>query len=116
MTRCAVHVTRRAFSAQPTLRDQLGPEYEVHELPLPEALAYPREVELVWISEGDPAAIAAMHARYPDSPLLVTLPRFASTADVLEALALGADLVLRDEGIVLAAAALAALGRRHQPA
>lgn len=115
MTRCAVHVTRRAFSAQPTLRDQLGPEYDVHELPVAEALASLRPVELVWISDGDPAAIAAVHAHYPDAPLLVTLPRFASTADVLEALALGADLVLRDEGVVLAAAALAALGRRHQP-
>jgi hypothetical protein len=115
MTRCAVHVTR-AFSAQPTLRDQLGPGYEVHELPLAEALAYPRPVDLVWVSDGEPATVAAVHARYPDASLLVTLPRFATTADVLEALALGADLVLRDEGVVLAAAALAALGRRHQPA
>jgi hypothetical protein len=114
MTRCAVHVTR-AFSAQPTLRDQLGPEYEVHEMPLPEVLAYPRHIDLAWVSDGDPASIAAVHARHPDAAVLATLARSATTPDVLEALALGADLVLRDEGVVLAAAALAALGRRAQP-
>ena len=115
MTRCALHVNR-AFSAQPTLRDQLGPDFDVHELPLAEALAWHRPVELVWVSDGEPGTVAAVHAHFPDAALLATLPRTASTADVLEALALGADLVLRDEGIVLAAAALAALGRRRQPA
>lgn len=108
-----IHVAR-AFSAQPTLGDALGPPYTVHELPLPEALACGFDPDLVWASDAGTDLVNLLRSQFPSSNLLVTLPRGADPGAVLELLAEGADLVLRDEGILLAAAALQSMARRRR--
>ncbi len=111
MSRLALHVTR-AFSAQPTLGAQLGPDTGVIELPLPEALATESEPDLVWASNAAPSTVAALRARFPAAGLLVTVPSSAGAQQIVELIGQGADLVLRDEGVLLVAAALTSLNRR----
>jgi len=106
-----IHV-ERAFSAQPTLGNALGPVARVHELPLPEALAQSADPDLIWVSDATLDAVHLLHERFPGARLLATVPRGAGPTAVLGLLAGGADLVLRDEGILLAAAALTAMARR----
>jgi hypothetical protein len=109
-----IHV-ERAFSAQPTLSDALGPSAVVHELPLAEALANDLDPDLVWASDATADLVHLLREHFPDAQLLATLPRTAGTKAVLALLAEGADLVLRDEGVLLAAAALQAMARRRRP-
>lgn len=112
-----VHV-ERAFSAQPTLGNALGPLAVVHELPLAEVLAGDLDPDLIWASDATPDLVHLLHGHFPGANLLATLPRDARNAGsraVLDLLAEGADLVLRDEGILLAAAALQAMARRRGP-
>jgi len=105
-----LHVAR-AFSAQPTLGELLG-EVRVVELPLAEALAR-RDLtpDLVWVSTARPADVRAVRARFPGARLLATPGRAATSAERVELIEV-ADLVLLDEGVVLAAAGLSALSRR----
>ncbi len=114
MTRTTVLHVERAFSAQPTLGDALGPDAEVHELPLAEALASELEPDLVWSSDATPDTLHLLRLRFPGAALLATVGRNAVPDVVLLLFAHGADLVLRDEGVLLAAAALESLGRRRE--
>ena len=118
MTTHVLHVVR-AFSAQPTLGDALVavlPEGAVvHEAPFPEALVSHDVPDVVWVSSADAASVDALRERFPTASLLATLPARATTSDVVVLLAHGADLVLRDEGVVLAAAGIASLARRRRP-
>jgi uncharacterized membrane protein YgcG len=112
MSVTVLHVTR-AFSAQPTLSECL-PDADVVEAPLAEALAPGRRPpDVLWVSSASPAEVEALHARYPASAVLATPARTASAKDVVELIRL-ADLVLADEGIVLAAAGVQALRRRRE--
>jgi hypothetical protein len=108
-----VHV-ERAFSAQPTLGDALGPRADVHELPLPELLACSLDPDLIWVSDATVDAVHLVREHFPAALLLATVPRAAGPAPVVELLGRGADLVLRDEGILLVAAALQAMARRRE--
>lgn len=105
-----LHV-ERAFSAQPTLGELLG-DVRVVELPLAEALA-PSDVDpdLIWISTALPADLRALRLRFPCARVLATPRRSASSQERVELIS-EADLVLTDEGVVLAAAGLQALSRR----
>lgn len=114
MSRTIVLHVERAFSAQPTLGDALGPETEVHELPLAEALASELEPDLIWSSDATPDKLHLLRLRFPAAALLATVGRQAAPDIVLLLFAHGADLVLRDEGVLLAAAALASLSRRRE--
>ncbi len=107
-----LHV-ERAFSAQPTLGDLLGPDVSVHELPLAEALAGDLAPHLVWVSTATVDAVHLLRLRFPDATLLATVRREAVAPAVVSLFAAGADLVLRDEGVLLAAAALESLARRR---
>jgi hypothetical protein len=109
-----IHV-ERAFSAQPTLGNALGSRAAVHELPLAEALAGDLAPDLIWASDATPDLVHLLRTRFPAAGLLATLPRDADPRAVLTLLDEGADLVLRDEGILLAAAALQAMARRLPP-
>ena len=109
-----IHV-ERAFSAQPTLGNALGPSCVVHEMPLPAALACGFEADLVWASDASPALVHLLRSQFPGADLLATLPRTAESKAVLALLDEGADLVLRDEGVLLAAAALQSMARRRHP-
>jgi hypothetical protein len=109
-----IHV-ERAFSAQPTLGDALGPSCVVHEMPLPDALACGFEADLVWASDASPDLVHLLRSQFPAAHLLATLPRAAEPKAVLALLDEGADLVLRDEGVLLAAAALQSMARRRLP-
>jgi hypothetical protein len=111
-----IHV-ERAFSAQPTLGNALGPGAVVHELPLAEALVVDLDAgpELIWASDATPDLVHLLRERFPRSLLLATLPRGANPEAVLALLDEGADLVLRDEGVLLAAAALQSMARRSRP-
>lgn len=112
-TGLVLHVTR-AFSAQPTLSECLD-DVRVVECPLPEALMPGRRCpEIVWVSAALPADVEALRARYPQARILATPARNASSGDVGQLIA-SADLVLRDEGVVLAAAGIQALRRRERP-
>jgi hypothetical protein len=108
-----LHV-ERAFSAQPTLGNALGSECTVHELPLPDALACRFAPDLIWASDATTDLIHVLRAQFPTSHLLATVPRTADSRAVLALLDEGADLVLRDEGILLAAAALQSMARRRR--
>lgn len=107
-----LHV-QRAFSAQPTLGDALGPAAVVHELPLAEALAAGLAPDLVWVSDTAPERVRVVRERFAGAGLLATASRTASAEVVLVLLECGADLVVRDEGVLLAAAALQAMARRQ---
>jgi hypothetical protein len=117
MTVTVLHVTR-AFSAQPTLSEYLD-GMDVVEAPLPEALAAGSlHPDVLWVSAALPADVEALHTRYPRARILATPGRTATSGDVVRLIA-QADLVLRDEGIVLAAAGVQVLCRRRahaQPA
>jgi hypothetical protein len=113
MTR-VLHVTR-GFSAQPTLRDALPPGTEVRERPLAEALAGLDHPDVVWASSATADTVHALRGRFPDAALLASVHPEASPDEVVLLLAHGADLVLRDGGVLLGAAAVAALARRHHP-
>jgi hypothetical protein len=119
MTTHVLHVVR-AFSAQPTLGDTLAATLPcgatVHEAPLAEALAGADRPDVVWVSSADPDTVRTVRERFPDAALLATLPAQATTSDVVLALAHGADLALRDEGVLLAAGGITSLARRHRAA
>jgi hypothetical protein len=85
----------------------------VVEQPLEEALAGHRHPDAVWLSAATPDGVRSLRDRFPQVPLLATVRGSARSEDVLAALAGGADLALRDEGVVLAAAALASIIRRR---
>ena len=106
-----LHVAR-AFSAQPTLGELLGDDVRVLEAPLVEALTW-RDLnpDLVWVSTATAADVRAVRARFPRARVLAT-PRRAASSDERVDLIGEADLVLLDEGVVLAAAGLQALSRR----
>jgi hypothetical protein len=116
----AIHVLHvvRAFSAEPTLGATLSQILpggaDVHETPFPEALVTHDAPDVVWVSTADPICVDALRERFPGAALLATLPAHAPAGHVVQALAAGADLVLRDEGVVLAAAGIAALARRRR--
>lgn len=116
MTTHVLHVVR-AFSAQPTLGDALSAALPggaaVHEVPFSEALVSHDAPDVVWVSSADAPVVDALRERFPTAALLATLPPHASTAEVVLLLAHGADLVLRDEGVVLAAAGIVSLARRR---
>jgi hypothetical protein len=110
MTVTVMHVAR-AFSAQPTLGELLG-DVHVVELPLAEALAgHLLDPDLVWVSGAVPDDVHAIRRRFPWARLLAT-PRRNAPPEERVALISEADLVLTDEGVVLAAAGLQALSRR----
>jgi hypothetical protein len=106
-----LHITL-GFSAEPALSAELGPAVQVAERPLAAALAGPDDPDLVWVSDATPADVEATRHRFPRAGVLATLPVRATPDAVVVLLASGADLVLRDEGVLLAAAALQALSRR----
>lgn len=109
-----LHVTR-AFSAQPTLGGYLA-GMGVLEVPLAEALAPSQQSpEVIWDSAATAADVEALRRRYPLARILAT-PSAASTGPDLVRLIGAADLVLADEGVVLAAAGVQALHRRAQAA
>lgn len=112
MTTVTVLHVVRAFSAQPTLGEVLGDAVRVVELPMAEAVA-PSELraDLVWISTATAADVRAVRRRFPAARVLAT-PRSTATSDERVELISEADLVLLDEGVVLAAAGLQALSRR----
>jgi hypothetical protein len=110
-----LHVAR-AFSAQPTLGESLT-DAVVVEAPLAEALAGNALPDLIWVSSASPAAVDAVRRRFPSARILATPPPHrADPQDVIQLIASGADLVLQDEGVVLASAGLQALSRRRRPA
>lgn len=105
-----LHVTR-AFSAEPTLSECLV-DVRVVEVPLPEALA-PGGLrpDVVWISSALPPDVEALRRRFPRARILATPARTATSPDVVQLIG-SADLVLPDEGVLLAAAGVHALCRR----
>ncbi|HKG51966.1 MAG TPA: hypothetical protein VKB14_16140 [Actinomycetales bacterium] len=111
-----LHVAH-GFSAQPTLSAQLAVRsaiaWQVLELE-PAEVMHREHVDpaVVWASRADPAQTADLRLRLPSRPLLVSLPRHSQPALVVRHYDLGADLVIEDEGVTYAAAAIAALGRR----
>lgn len=105
-----IHV-ERAFSAQPTLSSALGPDAAVYEMPLPEALATDLTPDLIWTSNATAESVRLLRTRFPLARLLATVHRAAPPPEVVHLFACGADQVLRDEGVLLAAAALQALAR-----
>jgi hypothetical protein len=113
MTVTVLHVAR-AFSAQPTL-GEFFPDALVLEMPLPEALAAPRSLQpdVVWLSSATTADVATVRRRFPTALVLATALAGSSAERDLVTLIGAADLVLDDEGIVLAAAGLQALCRRR---
>jgi hypothetical protein len=106
-----LHVVR-AFSAQPTLGAAL-PDARVVELPLADALGGHLVPDLVWMSSAQPGEVLLLRRHLPRVGLLATLPRLADPDEVVLLFAHGADLVLRDEGVLLAAAGLQSLARRR---
>ena len=109
-----LHVTR-GFSAQPTLRDALPPGTRIRERPLAEALAGADQPDVVWVSGATADAVHALRTRFPAASLLATVSPAAPPEDVVLLIAHGADLVLRDGGVLLGAAAVGALVRRRLP-
>jgi hypothetical protein len=107
-----VHI-ERAFSAQPTLGDALGPQATIRELPLPELTAGRLCPDLIWISSATEDTVHLVRECFPTAQLLATVPRSTGPKPVLALMEAGADLVLRDEGILLAAAALQSMARRR---
>lgn len=106
-----LHVTR-GFSAQPTLRDALPPGTVVAERPLAEALAGHDRPDVVWVSHATADTVHAVRTRFPDAALLATVSPSAPPEEVVLLIAHGTDLVLRDGGVLLGAAAVGTLARR----
>lgn len=114
-TALLLHVAH-GFSAQPTLAAQLAArsaiDWQVLELEPAEVMHRRLDPAVVWASRPQPRDTADLRKRLPGRPLLVSLPRHSPPALVVEHYDLGAELVIEDEGITYAAAAVAALGRR----
>jgi hypothetical protein len=105
-----LHVAR-AFSAQPTLGELLG-DVRVVEAPMAEALARPDlRPDLIWISTATAVDVRVLRHAFPHARVLATPRRDATSDDRVELIS-EANLVLLDEGVVLAAAGLQALSRR----
>jgi len=106
-----LHVAR-AFSAQPTLGELLGDDVLVLEAPLADALTRRSlHPDLIWVSTATADDVRSVRRQFPHARVLAT-PRRAATSDERVDLIGEADLVLLDEGVVLAAAGLQALSRR----
>jgi hypothetical protein len=118
-TALLLHVAH-GFSAQPTLSAQLAARsaiaWRVVELE-PAEVMHRDDVDaaVVWASRPEPQDTAELRRRLPGRPLLVSLPRHSAPTLVVRHYDLGADLVIEDEGVTYAAAAVAALGRRLPP-
>jgi hypothetical protein len=111
-----LHVAH-GFSAQPTMSAELAARsalpWDVVELEPAEVLHRDDvDPDVVWASWPQPQQVADLRRRLPRRPLLVSVPRSTPAAAVLRHYDLGADLVIEDEGVRHAAAAVAALGRR----
>jgi len=113
MNLSVLHVAR-AFSAQPTLSECLE-DAVVVEAPLAEALAGSALPDVIWVSSATPELVDAVRRRFPATRILATPRRPADPEQVIRLIAAGADLVLQDEGVMLAAAGLQALSRRRVP-
>jgi|NGEPerStandDraft_6_1074524.scaffolds.fasta_scaffold26040_2 hypothetical protein len=111
MNLSVLHVAR-AFSAQPTLGECLK-DAVVVEAPLAEALAGTALPDLIWISSASPTSVDAVRRHFPAAQILATPASRADSQEVIRLIASGADLVLQDEGVVLASAGLQALSRRR---
>jgi hypothetical protein len=115
MTALLLHVAH-GFSAQPTMAAQLcarsALDWRVVELEQAEVLHRDLAPDVVWASRPMLRDTADLRRRLPEAPLLVSLPRQSPPALVVQHYDAGADLVIEDEGISYAAAAVAALGRR----
>jgi hypothetical protein len=115
-TALLLHVAH-GFSAQPTIEAQLAARsalpWRVVELE-PAEVMHRDDVhpDVVWASRPKPQETADVRRHLPGRPLLVSVPRHSPPDLVLQHYDLGADLVIEDEGITYAAAAVAALGRR----
>jgi len=113
-----LHVTR-SFSAEPTLSQcvsqQVDREVHVRELPLLEAVVRLGAPDLVWASSGEPEDVDLLRAAFPAASLLVSVTRDAAPTYVIDLYERGADLVVGDEGVRHAAAAVTSLLRRRSP-
>lgn len=111
-----LHVTR-SFFAEPTLSQEvnqkLGRGVNVRELPLPEAIVRLGAPDLVWTSSGEPEDVDLLRTAFPRSDLLVTVTRDATPTYIIDLYDRGADLVVTDEGVRHAAAAVTSLLRRR---
>ena len=111
-----LHVTR-SFFAEPTLSQQVsqqvGRRVYVRELPLPEAVVRLGAPDLVWTSTGEPEDVDLLRTAFPRADLLVTVARDATPTYIIDLYERGADLVVTDEGVRHAAAAVASLLRRR---
>jgi hypothetical protein len=115
-TAMLLHVAR-GFSAEPTMTAQLAARsalpWRVIELDPAEVLHRDDIApDVVWASRPQPDDTAQLRRRLPGRPLLVSVPRHSPPGLVVQHYDLGADLVIEDEGITYAAAAVATLGRR----
>lgn len=108
----AVLHVERVFSAEPTLGAALSSGATVHTMLLAEALTSDLQPDLIWAGDATVDLVHLLRRKFPHAQLLATVPRTAESSTVLPMLAHGADLVLHDEGILLTAAALQAMGRR----
>jgi hypothetical protein len=118
-TALLLHVAH-GFSAQPTMTAELAARSALpwHVVELEPAEVLHRDdvdPDVVWASWPQPQQVANLRRRLPARPLLVSVPRHTSPAAVVHYYELGADLVIEDEGVRYAAAAVAALGRRLSP-
>jgi hypothetical protein len=108
-----LHVTRN-FSAEPTLSQQLGVPALVREVPLAEALVRQYRPDLVWASSGVPEDVSRLRVAFPGAALLVSVARLATPTMIIDLYDRGADLVVTDEGVRHAAAAVTSLLRRRR--
>jgi hypothetical protein len=112
-----LHVTR-SFSAEPTLSQcvgqQVGRAVHVRELPLLEAVVRLGAPDLVWASSADPEDVDLLRAAFPGASLLVSVARDTNPTYVIDLYDRGADLVVSDEGVRHAAAAVTSLLRRRR--
>jgi hypothetical protein len=111
-----LHVTR-SFSAEPTLsqyvRQHTDRDVRVRELPLLEAVVRLGAPDLVWASSAEPEDVPLLRAAFPGASLLVSVARDAEPSYVIDLYERGADLVVTDEGVRHAAAAVTSLLRRR---
>ena len=113
-----LHVCR-SFSAEPTLSHYVGQHVEravrVLELPLLEAVVRLGAPDLVWASSAEPEDVNLLRAAFPQASLLISANRDAPPSMVIDLYDRGADLVVTDEGVRHAAAAVTSLLRRRSP-
>jgi hypothetical protein len=111
-----LHVTR-SFFAEPTLSQHVGQHIGgrvvVRELPLPEAVVRLGAPDLVWVSSGEPEDVDLLRIAFPHADLLVSVARDVTPTAVIDLYDRGADLVVTDEGVRHAAAAVTSLLRRR---